>query len=332
MRLFFLILLFSSVACSKNYKSIYSNIPENGDGVVDAVIPEGETDQDEEINNIPQPRDMIANKLTTSEEQVVQKYYKGNEAKFSFLVADAEQDKIMRSYFSNQKRKLASVTKIHTALAALETVSGVDVAKVKAMLKSSNNAEASRYARLSAKAIANYTTTGAAYSETHSCPSSKFKNDAPAADIIHSWLEESIQTDWQGSMLKDGAGCDYGNVMSALQVTKVLQHADGQGAAYAGQSFEKLLSISGVDGTWAGYNKDAKGMVLAKTGTLTPTSNLAGYFYAKRNGQMKKYYFALLVDKGTSDSSAEARLFIEAMVRHWISYYSLQEGAPLASF
>lgn len=330
MRLILPLILFSTLACSQGYKSIYANLPEGADGVVDAVIPENGSDQDEEINGSPQPSIMLQNKLSASEAQIVQKYYSNQIEKFSFIVADAEKAKILRNYYSDRQKRLASVTKIHMALAALETVSGVDVAKVKAMLKSSNNSEASRYARLSAKAIDNYITTGSAYSDAHSCPTT-YKNDAPAAAIVHEWLQDSIQTDWQNSMLKDGAGCDYGNVMSALQITKVLQHADAAGAAYAGQNFEQLLSISGVDGTWANYNKDAKGMVLAKTGTLTPTSNLAGYFYAKRNGQMKKYYFALLVDKDSSSSSA-ARAFIEAMVRHWISYYSQQEGSALADF
>ena len=330
MRVVLYLLVLSNLACSQGYKSIYSGVPEGADGVVDAVIPDGEVDQDEEINNTPQPTVMLQNKLSVSEEQVVEKYYKGKSDKFSFIVADAESDKIMRNYYSDKLKRMASVTKVHTALAALETVSGVDVAKVKAMLKASNNSEASRYARLSAKAIENFVTTGASYSDAHSCPTT-YKNDAPAAAIVHEWLQDNIQTDWADSMLKDGAGCDYGNVMTALQITKVLQHADAAGAAYAGQTFEQLLSISGVDGTWANYNKDAKGMVLAKTGTLTPTSNLAGYFYAKRNGQMKKYYFALLVDKDSSSSST-ARTFIEAMVRHWISYYSQQEGTPLADF
>jgi D-alanyl-D-alanine carboxypeptidase len=330
MRRVLYLFVLSTMACSQGYKSIYANIPEDADGIVDAVIPEGEADQDQEINSEPQPSKMLGNKLSASEEQIVEKYYQGREDKFSFIVADAEKQKVMRSYVSSEPKRLASVTKIHTGLAALETVSGVDVAKVKAMLKSSNNAEASRYSRLSAKAIADYITTGASYSDAHSCPNA-YKNDAPAAAIVFEWLQEEIATDWSDSMLKDGAGCDYGNVMSAFQITKVLQHADAAGAAYAGQTFEQLLSISGIDGTWANYNKDAKGMVLAKTGTLTPTSNLAGYFYAKRKDQMKKYYFALLVDKDSSSTTA-ARQFIEAMVRHWISYYSEQEGSPLADF
>ncbi|MCJ8277316.1 MAG: D-alanyl-D-alanine carboxypeptidase [Bdellovibrionales bacterium] len=103
--------------------------------------------------------------------------------------------------------------------------------------------------------------------------------------------------------------------------------------AYAGKSFEELLSISGVDGTWRSRNTEHRGRIFAKTGTLRPNSNLAGYFYARRDGEMKKYYFTVFVEKrGAGQYTTQARRMIESLLRYWINYYSQNEGEPIGDF
>lgn len=319
--------IFLTAACSKSDNSFYENLATDEDGIVDTEIPFDGTEGNQEA----QPPLVLSDTLTKAETDIAKKHHKGEMSRFSFVIVDAESGSVMRSYKAQQPRRLASVTKVSTALSALENVDGVNVDKIKSMLKSSNNGEASRYLRLSVKSLFDYVVPGNAYSEAHSCPSS-ISNEHKAAGLMLDWIKSEIKdVDWTGGNLKDGAGCDYGNSMTAVQMAKVLEFADSKGAAYNGLTFEKLLSISGVDGTWASYNTDHKGLVLAKTGTLNPNANLAGYFYAKRGGVMHKYYFVVFVEKdsGTTNSN-NARKFIEALVRNWINYYVQQEGEAIA--
>lgn len=321
-----------AVACGKSGNSIYQGLGEDEDGVINAVV------DDEDQAELPvADRDdaktvVLPDELTTAEANLIKQYHGNQTSKVSFAVVDAEDDSIVRAYRSLQLRKLASVTKVSTSLAALENVNNIEVSKVKAMLKSSDNGEASRYVRLAAKAIEGWVSPGSNYTTPHSCPgSSTLQKENEAAKIVLSWIKKQVSDiDWTGATLKDGAGCDYGNVMTPLQMLNILRLADSKGKAFAGLSYEQLLSISGVDGTWASRNTDHKGRVLAKTGTLSVAGNLAGYFYAKRNGVLKKYYFAVLVEKTSSQTNANVRTMIEGLVRNWINYYSQQKGESLA--
>lgn len=320
-------------ACSDSAKSIYGNIPTNEDGVVDVSLNEDDISL-EKVSERNWTNEIIkADDLSTPEINIVKTYHRGQFSRFSFIIVDAENNKVVRSYLAETPRKLASVTKVSTALASLETIPKINVNAIKSMLKSSLNNVASKYVRLSAKSINNYTTNKKSYNEQHSCPSA-FKNDQKAAEIVFEWITLQLNdVDWSNASLKDGAGCDYENKMSAYQLTKIFQYADSMGPIYNGQSFEQLLSISGTDGTWAKYNKDTKGRILAKTGTLSPASNLAGYFYAKKQNKLKKYYFAILVEKDAgTENTNKARRFIEALMRNWIFFYSEHDAQFLATF
>lgn len=314
--------------CGDRPQSIYSNLGPEEDGLLDAEIPFDGTEETQE----PEPPLILPDTLTKAEADIAKNQHNNQLSRFSFLIVDAKNNTVMRSYKALQPRRLASVTKVATALTALETVDGPSIDKIKSMLKSSNNGEASRYLRLAVKSLINYIVPGSGYTVTSSCPSTAVKNEAKAAELMLDWIKSQIpNVDWSGGALKDGAGCDYGNFLNALQMVKILQFADSQGSAYDGQSFERLLSISGTDGTWGSRNTDHKGLVLAKTGTLNPNANLAGYFYARRNGVLNKYYFVVFVEKDFgSASSNKARSFIESLVRHWINYYAQQSGEPIA--
>lgn len=321
-------------ACAKSPKSIYSNLAPDEDGVIEAEISSEDITEAADSNDkhMREEAFILSDTLTTAEKDIAAKHHNNQLSRFSFLIVDARSKNVMRSYKALQPRRLASVTKVPTAITALENVDGPSIDKIKAMLKSSNNGEASRYLRLAVKALANYIVPGNGYTQAHSCPSA-VQQEEKAADLVLGWLQAEIENmDWTDSVLKDGAGCDYGNFMNAYQIIKILEYADSKGKAYKGLSFESLLSISGVDGTWANRNTDHKGMVLAKTGTLNPNANLAGYFYARRNGVMNKYYFVVFVEKDSgSANSTKARTFIESLVRHWINYYSQQPGIPIAN-
>jgi D-alanyl-D-alanine carboxypeptidase len=316
-------LLAFQVACSGHHKSIYGDLKPNEDGSIATDIPNDDDEFPVEVDTTP----TLPDELSSVEQKIVKDMHANQVDKFSFLVVNAKTKNVIRAHLATTPRRLASITKLSTSLAALENVNGVSYEKVGAMLKASNNGEASRYVRLAAKAIDGLVVTGGEYTAAASCPSSTAK-EIPAAHSVLGWLKKQLpDVDWTDADIRDGAGCDYGNHYSALQTVYVLDLADSFGKAYGGKSFEELLSIAGVEGTWKNFNTDSKGMIFAKTGTLSPNSNLAGYFYVRRGGELHKYYFTVFVEKRVNvDSSANARKFIEALVRNWINQLAKSES------
>jgi len=321
--LFICLLSLTQIACAKKNNSIYGNLSADQDGAISSEIPNEESS---EFPNLPDTAPQFPDELSSVEKKLTQDMHSGQTEKLSFLVVNAETQVVIRSHLATVPRRLASLTKITTAISALRNVSGVNYDKVGNMLKTSNNGEASRYVRLAAKAIDNLVVTGGEYTAASSCPMSTTK-EIPAANSVLKWLTDQLPAvDWSDAVIRDGAGCDYGNHFSALQTIHVLKLASSYGKIFDGNSFEDLLSISGVEGTWKNFNTDSKGMIFAKTGTLAPNSNLAGYFYVKRNNKIYKYFFAIFVEKRVNiDSSAAARKFIEALVRNWIHQLSREE-------
>ncbi|MEO0335924.1 MAG: D-alanyl-D-alanine carboxypeptidase, partial [Pseudomonadota bacterium] len=332
-------------ACSAPEPTLFKGIPAEGDGVVSVDVGDITEETEQVIEEIieedqqleeEEPEDEIfrsKDELSRRELELVNELHNGERDKLSFFIVDVERSLVMRSYLAEVPRRLASVSKIPTALAALEEVNNVSITKVTTMLKNSHNGEASRYVRLAGRAIGGHVTTGESYSQGASCPSA-FRNDRTATKIAQNWLFGKMpSTDWADASLNDGAGCDYDNFMNSIQVTSILEWADSRGQAYAGQSFERLLSIAGVDGTWRNRNRESSGRIFAKTGTLRPNSNLVGYFYARRDGTLKKYYFTVFVEKrGAGSHTTRARQLIESLVRYWIAYYSQTVGDPVGRF
>ncbi len=323
----FALLLSYLSACSEE-RSIYQNLSSDQDGVIAIAIP----DDDDEVAQAPEV-EIFKDALTLEELNLIEKWHEGEVNNLSFVVIDVESEKIIKSYYADRPQRLASISKIPVALAALENVRNVEVPKVQSMLKISNNGEASRYVRLAAKALNGTVISTPHYSQPHSCPG-EFLNDQAAANVVFDWMTLQLpNVDWAGASINDGAGCHYDNFMNSLQVTKILQYADTMGEVYDDQSFEDLLSINGVDGTWKNKNIEHKGYIFAKTGTLNPNANLSGYFYAKREGQFVKHYFSVFVNKkGGGQYSTKARNLIEGLMRYWINYYSSNIGQPIEDF
>lgn len=312
------------MACARPGSQLYSNLQANEDGVVDAILPNDPNEAPADYTDWSEAT--AIEQLTTEESKLIKSYLGDASDRISFLIVDAKHGNVQRSFGSNKYRILASNTKLFTALAALENVSGIEVNKIKAMLKSSDNSAASKYIRLAAKAIDNTSSAGKPYSGHSSCPSrATLAQERPAANSVLRWLKSRVQGNWTNGALMDGAGCDYGNLMTPVQVISLLKYADLRGKAYAGQTYEQLLSISGVDGTWGSRNRDAKGRILAKTGTLSTASNLSGYFYANRDGSINKYYFSVLINKSSSQSPTQTRALTEKLMRYWLQYYAVHQ-------
>lgn len=313
-------------ACSKE-RSLYQGLAADEDGVVSIGIP------DDGAKPPPIEVESTKDQLSSKELELINQWHEGETDKISFLVVDVENNKVIRSYYADKPQRLASISKITTAISALENVRNVEVPKVRNMLKVSNNGEASRYVRLAAKALDGLVLSTPHYSQAHSCPD-EFLNDEPAAHVVLSWLEQTLpEVDWSNASYNDGAGCNYNNFMSSTQVSKILQYADELGNVFDGEDFEQLLSINGVDGTLKHKNLDHKGYIFGKTGTLNPNSNLSGYFYARRNGAFVKHYFSIFVQKkGGGQYSVNARRLIEELMRYWIDYYSSHPAQFIGDF
>ncbi len=328
--------IFTVAACGKsNTHSIYSNLADDQDGVVSADIIQTDTDSEGNpisISDWSEP--LAADQLTSTEISLIKKYHSSQTEKVNFVIADAGAGQIIRSLHALAPKRLASLTKLSTSIAALENVSNIEVSKIQAMLKTSDNSEASRYVRLAAKAIDNLETPGSPFQGHSSCPSStRIVDEYPAAEAVFAWIKNAIpRVAWTDAELKDGAGCDYGNHMSPVQLINLLKYADDRGPVYDGKDYEKLLSIAGVDGTWRNRNTESRGKILAKTGTLAVASNLAGYFYVTRSSKTYKYYFSVLIEKTSAENIGNARALTENLLRYWIKFYASNAGTPIGQF
>jgi len=314
--------MFTSSCSQRETHSIYESLEGESDGVI-------ATDLDG-LKGAKVVEPAFIDVLSPKEKFLVDELHDGKAEEISFILVNSKTHSVLKSYQSLQPRKLASVSKIATSLAALENVNGVNVGKIASMLKSSNNGEASRYGRLAAKAIDGTRISTPSYTEAHSCPRQVY-GEGPIGQSILGWVTGELPgVDWTDSDLEDAAGCMHANQMSTEQTIHILDYAQNQGAVYSQKSFVELLAVAGQDGTLMNRNQEHKGMIFAKTGTLTPVSNLAGYVHVTRNGEVQKYYFAIFVEKkGNGIYTTRARELIEGFVRLWVNQLLTEEPEAL---
>ncbi len=327
-------LTLSLAACASDKRSFYEGLTGGRDGTIATTIDDDKGVEHELEAPAAKPEPPAVDPgsdgdeqahLNTKEKVLIRTLHGGKFDRISFLVVNAKTKTYVKNHLSERPRRLASVTKVATALASLENVKDVRVSEVSTMLKSSHNGLASKHVRLAAQAIDGTRVDGPLFSAAHSCPDST-EREAPAARAAFGWLKRQLPAvDWEGADWRDGSGCSHGNRMTARQTVRLFELADGYGKKYAGKEFSDLLSIAGVEGTWAGRNGDSRGMIFAKTGTLSAASNLAGYFFVERGGVLHPYYFAVLVEKSGDAATSRSRLLIESLVRSWISELSKEE-------
>lgn len=95
------------------------------------------------------------------------------------------------------------------------------------------------------------------------------------------------------NLLNDGAGLSRYNLLSPVQLVKLLNY-DYSNPALRDVLFQ-TLPIAGVDGTlhWRMTNPDVRGRVHAKTGSMTGVTALAGYVQTRDRGVLT---FAMIVN------------------------------------
>jgi PBP4 family serine-type D-alanyl-D-alanine carboxypeptidase len=123
-------------------------------------------------------------------------------------------------------------------------------------------------------------------------------DDSAGASVIKKWLRmnnvavEDIQ-------IHDGSGLSRLNFITPEAFSRALVYAAQSNFADA---FNNSLPIAGTDGTLGGRLWNAKGKILAKTGSITYVNSLAGYALGKDD---EVFAFAIIGNNITrkSDSS-----------------------------
>jgi len=97
-------------------------------------------------------------------------------------------------------------------------------------------------------------------------------------------LSKSVGIDFTSNLVNDGAGLSRYNLLTPMQLSKVLNYAYHK--KHIRPALMVALPIAGIDGTMQ-YRLQSEGRgrrILAKTGTMTGVTSLAGYVKSKHNG------------------------------------------------
>ena len=164
--------------------------------------------------------------------------------------------------------KNAKLLKTHSS-APLSTL-------VSSMLKHSNNL----YANILLKTLGHY----------YYHAQGTFENGIVAEKTI---LADSYQLDFTGSAIVDGGGLSRYNLITPDIMVDLLSKAyqDDKVKPY----LLTALPVAATDGTLKNRMKGLKGKVIAKTGTLAHSSNIAGYIIDKNNVSV----FCFMLNHGT---------------------------------
>jgi D-alanyl-D-alanine carboxypeptidase/D-alanyl-D-alanine-endopeptidase (penicillin-binding protein 4) len=134
---------------------------------------------------------------------------------------------------------------------------------------------------------------------------------ASGAEVARAYLE-SIGAFDEGTVLRNGSGLFDSNRLTARSLGVVLRAAYQDPDTQA--EYLRHLSVGGEDGTlrWRFRDKDCKGRVRAKTGTLASVTSLSGYVLS--GGKGGPVGFAILVN-GVAGKVPGAREAIDQCVR-----------------
>lgn len=110
-------------------------------------------------------------------------------------------------------------------------------------------------------------------------------------DAMKKFVEKCLQINSNELVIKDGAGLSRYNLISPTQIVKLLTWVYQQHDLFP--IFVDCLAVSGVDGTLKSRMVDYKGIVKAKTGTISGVSSLSGYICLP---QSEPYIFSIMLN------------------------------------
>lgn len=120
-----------------------------------------------------------------------------------------------------------------------------------------------------------------------------------AASNIKQFLEGKLQLDFASAKFSDGAGLSYDNRLSPINIVDLLTKMSQQSAI--NYEYIEALPVSGGYGSiWRIQQPELKGLVRAKTGTMTGVSALSGFLITKNR---EKLVFSIIINQGSSDSA-----------------------------
>ena len=129
-------------------------------------------------------------------------------------------------------------------------------------------------------------------------------DDSAGTSVIKKWLtEKNIATNEVA--IHDGSGLSRLDFVTPEAFSRALVYAS---RAEFSKTFKNSLPVSGRSGTLKGRLKNASGKILAKTGTITYASSLAGY----ANAPSETYVFAVISNNETR--KAESSVVIDKIV------------------
>ncbi len=119
------------------------------------------------------------------------------------------------------------------------------------------------------------------------------------------WLAKGI--DLEGFEIEDGSGLSPSNAISAEKMTLILEHLSRENSYPA---FFRSVPVVGQHGTvaWLDKQKKTRGMVRAKSGSISKTRSYAGYF---NNRSGKSFCFMINVSRYPAGLETEVKTFLE---------------------
>ncbi|HLM59564.1 MAG TPA: D-alanyl-D-alanine carboxypeptidase/D-alanyl-D-alanine-endopeptidase, partial [Pyrinomonadaceae bacterium] len=122
-------------------------------------------------------------------------------------------------------------------------------------------------------------------------------DDAAGANVIKKLLtENNVATD--EIKIHDGSGLSRLDFVTPESIGRALIYASQSKFA---ETFKDSLPVAGTDGTLRGRLGNARGKILAKTGSITYVNSLAGY---ARNASDETFAFVILCNNQTRKNDA----------------------------
>jgi len=140
---------------------------------------------------------------------------------------------------------------------------------------------------------------------------------ASASRVAVDVVEQEVGVDLGPTALTDGSGLSGGSVTTAASLTSLLFTAASLPASDDVSRLPSLLPVAGLEGTLSqrftasDRSASGRGVVRAKTGTLTGTTALAG---VATTASGRGVAFALLADQVPADGTVTSRAAADRVV------------------
>ena len=140
-------------------------------------------------------------------------------------------------------------------------------------------------------------------------------NSSGTAVLKYYWKNRGV--DVSGMKLYDGSGLSSYNLITANSVIDVLKRIQKNSSKYP--EFISTLPVSGESGTLKSllYKTEAKGHIIAKSGSMSGVRAYSGYIKTKKNNFVA---FSLLINNYTTTSSTVKKYMEDILLLIYLNY------------